>query len=430
MYPRTYFFIFIILALSACSGGQTYGYETPPPFERPLYNPETDFAPLYPVRVNGKYGYIDTTGTVVIEPQYELAYPFEEGLGKVRTFSNNYRILDRHGNTVWEDHDGKDIYGGSLFADGLNCIWDYQDGQHWRAYANRKGEIVIPFFFNKANAFVEGFAEVCVHDPRISKDEQVWVGTPEEKSRRRWGFINTRGELIAPFQYRQTYYFSDGMAAVTDEVESESFLADEKYGFIDTTGQLVIPMEFDIHGIGFHEGLCPVNIDGKIGYIDKTGQFAIQPTLHGGGPFSEGLATSTQLMEDGTRLIGYIDKTGEFVIPPQFDYALEFEDGMACVRDTNQLTGMIDRKGNWIIPPKFHSLIFFNEGIGVVDSGGLHGFIDLEGNHITGYRFDDARSFRDGMAAVTLGGNYWHPKAYTQLGYIDRKGNYIWEPRY
>ena len=196
MNPRTYFFFLIVLGLTACSGGQTFGYETPTPFERPLYDPETDHAPLYPVKVNGKYGYIDPTGTIVIEPQYDMAYPFEQGLGTARLsgYGNTTVILDRNGNAVWQDHDGKDISGSSNFSDGLNCIWDYKDGQHWRAYANRNGEIVIPFFFNKANAFVEGFAEVCVHDPRISEDENIWAGTPEEKSRRRWGFINTKGE--------------------------------------------------------------------------------------------------------------------------------------------------------------------------------------------------------------------------------------------
>ena len=37
-----------------------------------------------PVKYNGKWGYIDKTGKFVIEPKFEGAYPFSEGLAMVK----------------------------------------------------------------------------------------------------------------------------------------------------------------------------------------------------------------------------------------------------------------------------------------------------------------------------------------------------------
>ncbi|MBN1629554.1 MAG: WG repeat-containing protein [Thermoleophilia bacterium] len=38
---------------------------------------------LYPVSVDGKWGFIDKTGTIRVEPQYEAAGAFSEGLARV-----------------------------------------------------------------------------------------------------------------------------------------------------------------------------------------------------------------------------------------------------------------------------------------------------------------------------------------------------------
>src|SRR5438876_905752 len=44
-----------------------------------------DARPLYPVRWNAKYGYIDKTGKVVILHPFDTALPFSEELAAVRT---------------------------------------------------------------------------------------------------------------------------------------------------------------------------------------------------------------------------------------------------------------------------------------------------------------------------------------------------------
>lgn len=51
------------------------------------------------VEIRGGYRYIDTTGTVVIEPQFEYAERFSEGLAVVGTPAKRY-VIDRTGRVV------------------------------------------------------------------------------------------------------------------------------------------------------------------------------------------------------------------------------------------------------------------------------------------------------------------------------------------
>ena len=56
---------------------------------------------LFTVRQEGKWGYIDRTGKLVIAPQYDEAWEFSEGLAYVRVGKQRF-IIDRAGKTVIE----------------------------------------------------------------------------------------------------------------------------------------------------------------------------------------------------------------------------------------------------------------------------------------------------------------------------------------
>jgi len=61
------------LVLTSCSQKKT---------ETPKLSKES--IRLFPIVVNDKWGYIDKTGKIVIEPQFDYAYKFSEQLARVR----------------------------------------------------------------------------------------------------------------------------------------------------------------------------------------------------------------------------------------------------------------------------------------------------------------------------------------------------------
>ena len=179
---------------------------------------------------------------------------------------------------------------------------------------------------------------------------------------KKYGFIDTKENLVIPYQFDEVDRFREGLCAVYDNNT-------EKWGFIDKTGKLVIPYQFigtgeygnDLGTPIFSEGLAAVyNEDtGEYGYIDKTGKLVIPYQFDMVGHFKEGRAYVKNLgsFEEGYFQYGYIDKTGKLVIPYQFDEASNFITGLARVSLGNKATGVwyvgyIDETGKEVIPFK------------------------------------------------------------------------------
>ena len=57
---------------------------------------------MRPSETEGKYGYIDTSGKMIIPPQFEIAEDFSEGLSWVRSWGGgpNFGFIDRTGKMV------------------------------------------------------------------------------------------------------------------------------------------------------------------------------------------------------------------------------------------------------------------------------------------------------------------------------------------
>ncbi|MFZ5552612.1 MAG: WG repeat-containing protein [Bacteroidota bacterium] len=433
-------FLIFLLLLFSCGEKKDFGYTTPPPFELPQYNPEADTLLLYPVKYQHSYGYIDKNGKMIIEPQFEQAYDFEEGIAMVFFYAGRTATevgyIDKKGNIIWKEDDltGYQSTIGD-FRDGLLPYIYYENYIHKHGYINRKGKIVIPAFFDGAGNFSEGMARVCMHYPEITSEEEKnnLITGVEKKKRERWGFINTKGELVVPFKYNEVYDFKNGYAHVLKIEESK--ITDQyvimnggRHGFIDKTGWPVIPLIYeDVQD--FSEGLAPVKWKGKWGFINEKGEMIIPPAFDMAAPFLNGMAMVGKTDADFNEKYGYINKKGTLVIPFRYDYAMDFENGMACV-SMGEKNGCINTNGEWVIEPRFDGLIFFSEGIGLTGFDGKYGFIDTTGLWIAQPIFSDARVFKNGLAPVLFNGYYGHPEKYTELGYINREGKYVWEPQW
>ena len=57
---------------------------------------------LAQVRINGKWGYINTDGQVAIPAAFDSATPFRDGLAQV-TQGGKWQYVDRFGGAVWRE---------------------------------------------------------------------------------------------------------------------------------------------------------------------------------------------------------------------------------------------------------------------------------------------------------------------------------------
>ena len=179
-------------------------------------------------------------------------------------------IIDKTGNRIYtyEDNDYTQIFyaGGNdyssyvsaectaaFFGDGLLLSW-YTEGHCGIFYNNAKGETMFNLFApdaplncSSSRIFRNGFAAV--------KDGQTG----------KWGYINTKGELVIPYSFDDAKDFSDGLVNV---------MKDEQYGYINTSGETVIPFEYE-GAYGSGDGLATVKKDGKWGLVNYDNQVVV-----------------------------------------------------------------------------------------------------------------------------------------------------------
>ena len=307
---------------------------------RPPGRYEPDNGGLYPINVNGKYGFMDRSGKTVIEPQFDLAGQFSEGLAQVRVGSKE-------------------------------------------GYINKKGQVVIVPQFDDTMPFRDGRAAVKVccglWRPANGRDTH--------------GFIGKDGKLITSPTFLWVGSFSEALAPV--------MMANGTLAFVDRDGKGVPALsgKFQmLYSSGFVEGLAPAASDGKNGFIDHDGKWVIDPQFEAVGSFSGGLAA----VRVGGKS-GFVDRRGKFVINPQYEWCDDFYEGRALVKTSGAFC-FIDAKGQVINDSKYSMAIHFSDGLAAVKTEAGWGFIDRTGKMTIRPQFDSADAFQNDLARLTVGG--------------------------
>src|SRR5690606_34229427 len=154
--------------------------------------PFLDGAPLTYARKGGQMGFIDAQGKWVIEPQYERARAFRNGLAPVY-MDGKWGYVDTQGNMVIEpQYRDAEIFGTDGLAPvKINKLWGLIDSS---------GTLVIPDDYDISVAFM-GFLE--------SGDEKGFIdGLARVKYKKDCGFIDTQGNVLGGTWYRQAELFS------------------------------------------------------------------------------------------------------------------------------------------------------------------------------------------------------------------------------
>lgn len=239
------------------------------------------------VSCDGRCGYADTLGKIVIPLRYDNAARFRGDRAVVamgRSMHFKYALIDPSGREVtpfeWDNlgnvNDGVAV-GMKRTAEG---------GRQY-ALIDTAGK-VLPLPFDRCNDFSEGLAV-------------VGTGTWESKE--------------AP-----------AMPGLRNMPPRETFTG--RYGYITPDGQLAIPVQFDEARPFDRSGLAPVAMQGKYypkwGFIDRSGEQVIPCIYYSVDNFSRGLAVVSKVTGPQRIAYGYIDAAGNEVVPCELDEATGF----------------------------------------------------------------------------------------------------------
>ena len=375
-----------------------------------------DARALFPVTLTdqsgvSKLGYIDKSGTMVIEPGLFSDSPgsssdfpgsvFSEGLAPV-TVNGKTGFIDTKGRVVIQPR----FSSASNFHDGRALVWlDDQDNPGAGcAYIDKTGAYVVPpGQYSDGHDFSEGLAAV-----KVTQGDQVG-----------FGYIDPSGVLVIQPQFKEVGDFSEGLAPVQILDHYRAV-----WGYIDKTGKWAIEPQFD-YANGFSEGFAAVmtyksSINfGDWGYIDKAGLWLVQPIFAAAGKFSEGLAcvSEAEARDTGSALTGYIDRSGAWAIVPSYAQAGDFSQGVAPAMPAagSYVWGYVDHKGNWVIQPKFAIAgEFMPQGLALVE---------LSQTPTAAPSAPEVTNRLDNFAPNLA------PESQPISAYIDKAGRIVWQSR-
>lgn len=329
---------------------------------------------LAAVKKDGKWGYIDTDGKVVIPFQYDQAYAFSEGKAIVGTLADTDDLGDEN------EHYYVYRYNAG-FIDKTGRYTDFQSEYGRACYVTSTQEI-------------ENSTEIIFHNGYTCLQEDFGMGCAI--------LFDAAGKAV-PLTVRS----GDGEYSMSLDKNpvNEGFVICAS-GYYNLANHSLVEVTVD-------QGKYPG------WYITKY------------YPFNQGLAgvwIGTWDEQTGTEIyaLGFVNTSGAWVIQPfpadsvwisemSTSFRLFGETGLAMVENREGRFGAIDKAGKTVIPFQYEDLRLVSEGLIPFQENGKYGYLDASDLSVAiPAQYENATGFSDGLAVVYDG---------TKAFLIDWKGN-------
>jgi sporulation protein YlmC with PRC-barrel domain len=386
------------------------------------------------VEKDKKMGFTDPSGRIVINPKYDRAYDFNQGLTKA-CIKNKCDWIDTSGQiTLVGDEDEAESPLMQFNKYGLRVV------SKWvKKKAFDKGDVKngrLPSInLNKSKTIVLLGSAKDKEDAYRADKEQLF------------GLMDRSGKLILPIEYQSISRFYKGFASVVKEF---------KAGIIDASGRFVLEPQYqevtvldngyallkDIQYVGLADISGTVMIkpnkynslsftpDGlflnacegsRCGIVDLQGKEIIPVKYQRIGNVSEGMVKIGKLKgfalgNQSDANWGWLDQTGKEVIPIQYEDVKDFREGLAPFKILKKGWGLINKEGKVILEPTYENLHSLQEGRALAKLQGKWGWIDKEGKNLIPFIYNDADNFHGDLAPV---------KGQKKWGLADKKGNLV-----
>lgn len=393
---------------------------------------------LAAVRIEGLYGFIDTTGKVVIEPRFQSAGFFSGEYAEIR-LDNASGVINRSGKLVVSPQFKRII----PFTGGIFIAEPLRDKPRQSSSGDERLETYSDAFafvlLNGAGLYhvSKGWLsdqELKFH--RFDKPERglIWAGSKDDHNEDIWGLMRSDGTWQVTPRYHHVQWLSETHAIVESmpdyslppQLRREAL----RCGAVDGDGELVVPLKFAQLSYwrgGYGRALegKPFNSDGTQNEV-RAGIVRVDGTLLADRYFDK-----VEISDDGKLPRGRIGKTWYNIesngrlIPDQLDgkTMVECPDGLTIVQRGE--TVEFRRPGDGKSVGLFDTGYFRRENCPGPFSAKRDGkwFIVLEDGSVLGGKngFENSYSFFGNHTAVQVDGKW---------GIIDRSGAFTVNPRF
>ena len=381
---------------------------------------------LFRIQENGLYGFIDSSGNIVIEPQYKYVSSFVDDVALVvdgllenktaKEFVLKYYYIDKQNKLLMDT--AKIVISE---AKGYNIDTErFYDGSH--------DCVVSILTFGIAPSFdMEIFTELLPNDGLILfQDTETGL----------WGYKDLKGTVKISPVYMGARRFREGRSLTLRISNSYEF------NVIDCEGKMVFESKDILSIKPYQNGYAWIVSSGNVfdGYewllLDRSGKIVAGP-LAGESPLchytfepfaDNGYAMCTIDIMGEYACCTYVNASGDFLTDYNHDNELSFANevfqnsksyagGYVAAQLANGQWVFMDERFAYNSKIAFDSTGYFSEGYAKVMQGETWGYIDDKLELVIPYRYDCCGDFRNGLAYFNRG---------DIEGYINKLGEVIW----
>jgi hypothetical protein len=363
---------------------------------------------LAAVRIDGRFGYIDGRGDIVIAPRFDLAGVFYQGLAEV-LLGNRTGIINRDGDIVVPPtfrHAIPLTKEVILAAEGPWTSGSYEGFETLDNPLELRDRTIKFGLYHVTGYWIRRPDLIAVQIFERDGRGLVWATTAEFYFGP-FGLLASDGRWIVEPQYEYVSALSEGRAVVRKRVDGTPMRGTVLTGAVDPNGELVIPLR-PWALFGWRNGWSLVKEGyqgGKEGLVDRNGDLIGGRYFDKVEPWSEG-DVSTVLM-DG-RWVG-LHRSGAIVAHPRNGHVFASCPSGLRVIEIDGRMQIIDADGKQTAPYLFERLLSRPtcEQPFSVQLNGKWGFVGLDGRLLFDPpSFDNQYPFERGYAVVMQGAKW------------------------
>jgi len=334
-----------------------------------------------PISIDGKYGYMNRFGEVVISPNYQFAGHFVNGLATVGN-DDRYGAINKSGQLIIPF-----AYGSvSDFNQGRAIV----EENDLLGIVDRNNKVIAPFEYEDLGDLS---SELIYFSKGLRYGYMDIYGETKitENFDEAYSFMNGRalveiGDYQAIIDSKGNYIFQpmfEGLAQLNDSLYS--FEKDEMKGIITLSGKIIAEAKYDEIGL-FHNELAFVINQDTLQYINGKGEVVISrgfktyPNFELKGEFKNGTAVVSKKEK-----YGRINTKGEVIIPIEYDNLGVGKDYIPYKK--KDAWGLINASNKMLIPAKYESIDLIAEKYVVAGLNDSIGLLDLNGNNLLPFTF-------------------------------------------
>lgn len=347
---------------------------------------------LYPVISEGKYGFINTQGKLMIPAMYNEVGPFQEGLAVVSK-DDKFGIIDKKNQMIID-------FQFDEILEFVNNRAIVRKGEKY-GLIDRLGKLVFPLEFDDISLIAQNLYSV-IQDGKSktynSKFQETLFGAGsnvELNFSKRMSIDHLEFEFVGDLDRTS----NRAVVKVSGQLN-----------YIDSTGKLMLtnPLEWFPDALSvakFNNGFAVYRKKEKYGLIDINGKVVQKNVYESSGPYTG----FWPVKDKGNWAL--LDVKGKVILSFEYDF-IRFMPDLGYLIEREEQFGLLNSMGNMILPVSFSTIKRIEDAYYLLSIEDKFGLFLKDGREILPIQYERIQRFDEESFVLTLDGRltYFFPE--------------------